>query len=187
MGRVDHLLFMDDLKLYGKNERQVDTLVHTVRVFSEDIGMQFGINKCAVLIMKKGKMTKCEGIKMPYGSLIRNIDEGDIYKYLGILEADDVKHKEMKEKMRTEYFRRVRKILKSKLNSSNMIQAINSRAVSLIKYGAGIIKWTVEELKEVDRKTKKPASPSRYRQIVLKGHWQQKISTFYIKVFDLNR
>ena len=92
---------------------------------------------------------------MPDGTLIRNIDEGDVYKYLGILEADDVKHKEIKGKMRTEYFRRVRKILKSKLNSSNMIQAINSRAVSLIRYGAGIIKWTVEELKEVDRKTRK--------------------------------
>ena len=51
-----------------------------------------------------------------------------------------MKHKEMKEKMRTEYFRRVRKILKSKLNSSNMIQAINSRAVSLIRYGAGLWK-----------------------------------------------
>ena len=83
MGRVNHLLFMDDLKLYGKNKRQVDTLVHTVRVFSDDIGTQFGINKCAVLIMKKGKMTKCEGIKMPDGSLIKNIDEGDVYKYLG--------------------------------------------------------------------------------------------------------
>ena len=79
IGRVDHLLFMDDLKLYGKNEREVDTLAHTVRVFSEDIGMQFGINKCAVLIMKKGKMTKCEEIKMPDGSLTRNIDEGDVY------------------------------------------------------------------------------------------------------------
>ena len=40
IGRVNHLLFMDDLILYGKNERQVHTLVHTVRVFCEDIGMQ---------------------------------------------------------------------------------------------------------------------------------------------------
>ena len=81
--------------------------------------------------------------------------KGMSIKYFCILKADDVKHKEMKEKMRTEYFRRVRKILKSKLNSNNMIQAINSRALSLIRYGAGIIKWTVEELKEVDRKTRK--------------------------------
>ena len=54
-GLINHLLFMDDLKLYGKNEKQVDTLVNTVRVFSKDIGMKFQISKCAVLIMKRGK------------------------------------------------------------------------------------------------------------------------------------
>lgn len=47
--------------------------------------MQFGINKLAVLIMKGGKMSQCEGIKMPDDSLIRNMEEVDGYKYLGIL------------------------------------------------------------------------------------------------------
>ena len=42
---------MDDLKLYGKNEKQTDTLVNTVRIFSKDIVMEFGISKCAVLIV----------------------------------------------------------------------------------------------------------------------------------------
>ena len=54
-GLINHLLFMDALKLYGKNKKQVDTLVNTVRIFSKDIGVEFGISKCAVLIMKWGK------------------------------------------------------------------------------------------------------------------------------------
>ena len=62
---VNHLLFMDDLKLYGKSEKQVDTLLNTVRIFSQDIGLQFGINKCAVLVLKRGKVVRCEGIEMP--------------------------------------------------------------------------------------------------------------------------
>ena len=37
--KVNHLLFMDDLKLFGKNEDQIDSLVQTVQLFSEDIGM----------------------------------------------------------------------------------------------------------------------------------------------------
>ena len=86
-----------------------------------------------------------------------------------------MKHKEMKEKMRTEYFRRVRKILKSKLNSSNMIQEIDSGAVSLIRYGAGIIKWIVEELKEVDRKTRKLLN--NYRAL----HPQADVDRLYLK------
>ena len=45
---INHLLFMDDLKLYSRSEKGLNSLVQTVRVFSEDIGMEFGIEKCAV-------------------------------------------------------------------------------------------------------------------------------------------
>ena len=36
-----------------------------------------------------------------------------------------------------------------------MVTAINSRAVSIIRYGAGIIDWNIAELREMDRKTRK--------------------------------
>lgn len=54
---------MDDVKLYGKSEREIDYLVKTVRVFSEDTAMEFGISKCASIIMKRGKVVSREGIK----------------------------------------------------------------------------------------------------------------------------
>ena len=53
---INHLLFMDDLKLYGKSENQIESLVNTVYMFSEDIGMEFGVKKCGVLVLKRGKM-----------------------------------------------------------------------------------------------------------------------------------
>ena len=121
-GAVNHLLFMDDLKLYGKSEKQVDTLLNTVRVFSQDIGMQFGINKCAVLVLKRGKVVRCEGIEMPNNQVSKSLGEGEGYKYLGMLEADGVKHMEMKENVTKEYYRRVRKILKSKLGVTLLMQ-----------------------------------------------------------------
>ena len=43
---LNHLLFMDCLKLFGKNDYQIDSLVQTVFTFSEDIGMEFGLKKC---------------------------------------------------------------------------------------------------------------------------------------------
>ena len=76
---------------------------------------------------------------MPDGTMMRNIEEGR-YKYLGILEVDGIKHDEMKEQLKEKYIRRVRNVLKSKLNRGNSISAINSRAVSIVRYGAGIIK-----------------------------------------------
>ena len=62
---MNHLLFMDDLKLYGKSKNQVDILVQSVRVVSEDIRMELGIEKCAVLVVKRGKLVKSESIVTP--------------------------------------------------------------------------------------------------------------------------
>ena len=56
--KLNHLFFMDDLKLYAKSEEQTNTLVRTVHVFSTDIGMEFGIKKCGILTMKRGKIVK---------------------------------------------------------------------------------------------------------------------------------
>ena len=43
--KINHLLFMDDLKLHSRSDKGLNSLVQTVRVFSEDIGMKFGIEK----------------------------------------------------------------------------------------------------------------------------------------------
>ena len=39
---INKLVPMDDLKLYTKSKRVLDSLLQKVRIFSEDIGMQFG-------------------------------------------------------------------------------------------------------------------------------------------------
>ena len=60
--KINHLLFMDDLKLYSRSEKRLNSLVQTVCVFSEDVGMEFGIEKCAMLVMEKRKIVKSVGI-----------------------------------------------------------------------------------------------------------------------------
>ena len=71
------------------------------------------------------------------------------------MEYDRVKEQEMKDKFRNEYFRRAKLILKSKLNGRNKIIALNTWAVSILRYGSGILKWNKNELQEIDRKTRK--------------------------------
>ena len=160
-GVVNHLLFMDDLKLYGKSERQVDSLVNTVRVVSQDISMEFGINNCAVLIMKRGKFHYCEGVELPDGQSIKGLDEGDGYKYLAMLVVDDVKYTDMKEIITKEYIGRFRKIPRSKLNGGNTINAVNLRAVPVIRYRAGMIKWIKKELTNIGKRTRKLMNRNR--------------------------
>ena len=95
--KLNYVLFMDDLKLYAKSEGQTNTLVRTVHVFSTDIGMEFGIKKCAILTMKRGEIVKSEGIKLLDGEVMKQVGQ-EGYTYLGIIELDKVKEIEMKEK-----------------------------------------------------------------------------------------
>ena len=54
----------------------MDSLVETVHVFSEDIGMEFDIEKCATLVMEKGKIVKSVGKELPDGKVIKSLQEG---------------------------------------------------------------------------------------------------------------
>ena len=103
---------MDDLKLYSRSEKGFDSLVQTVRVFSEDIGMQFGIEKCAMLVMEKGKIVKSVRIELPDGKVIKSLQEKESYKYLVILEADKFFEEKMKLTVSMEYIRSLRNVLK---------------------------------------------------------------------------
>ena len=80
--------------------------------------------------MLYGKIKSTDGIELPSGGKIREIEE-DGYKYLGILEYDRVKEQEMKDKFGKKYFRRAKLILKSKLNGRNRIMALNTWPVSI--------------------------------------------------------
>ena len=170
---ISHLLFMDDLKLYASNKNSLDSLVNTVKIFSDDIRMEFGLSKCAVLELKRGKIVKTEGIDLgEFGTINEADPEG--YKYLGILQLDTLLGNKMKRKIRDEYYRRVKKLNRSKLNGGNLINGLNAWAIGIVRYGAGVIEWTKEELKEMDRKTRKIISVNRGL------HTRSNVSRLYI-------
>ena len=60
----------------------------------------------------------------------------------------------MKERLKQEYSRRLRMILKSELNARNKITAIGALAVPVLRYSFVIINWRTEEIKMIDRKTR---------------------------------
>ena len=78
---------MDRLKLFGKSCEQIDSLVPTVHTFSTDIGMEFGIKQCGMLILKRGKIAKMEGVRLPDGQVMKEIEEGGGYRFLRILKV----------------------------------------------------------------------------------------------------
>ena len=80
------------IKLFAKNENDTETLIQAVRIYSKDIGMEFGIDKCTVLLMISGKRHMTEEIELPNQGKIRTLEEKETYKYLGILEAYTIKN-----------------------------------------------------------------------------------------------
>ena len=135
--RLTHLLFIDDIKLYGSKDNEIDSLVKVVHIVSGDIGMQFGFDKCPVLKMKIGQQVHCEDTDLGEGVVIEEADE-EGYKYLGTLERNDICQEKMKEMVQKEYYKRVKAVLESNLNGRNVINGINI-AVAMGWYETGII------------------------------------------------
>ena len=84
-------MYMDDIKLFAKNEKELETLIEAVKIYSLDIGIEFGIEKCTMLVMKSGKRHKMEEIKQSNKEEIRTLGEKKTYKYFRILKADIIK------------------------------------------------------------------------------------------------
>ena len=123
--KVNHLLFIDNLKRYASNETLFESLIQTVRVFSNVIGMDFEVEKCVILTMKKGKMPNSDRIALSNKKTMKDLKQWDSCKYLGVIQADGTKQHEMREKVKTEYYRQVRRIFEMKLNGGNIITGIN--------------------------------------------------------------
>ena len=68
-------MYMDDMKLFAKNQKELDTLIHVVRIYSQDIGIEFGIENCAMLVMKSGKRHLTDGMELPNEDKIRTLGE----------------------------------------------------------------------------------------------------------------
>ena len=102
--------------------------------------------------IKSGKRQRTEEIELLSQESIRALGEKENYKYLRLLEVDNIKQAERSEKkIKKEYFRRTRKLLETKLNCRNLIKKINTKAVP----SAPFLKWIGEELRKINQRTRK--------------------------------
>ena len=102
---------MDNLKLFAKNHHQRQGLLSIVKQFSDDIRMEFELDKCAKVTFFCGKLLKAKDITLDTTTIIRDLETEESYKYLGVTEGDMMQHSSMREKIRKECFHRVRSIL----------------------------------------------------------------------------
>ena len=144
---LSHLLYMDDLKLYARNEREIKTLLTRVANFSNDIKMKFGLEKCRTMSIKRGKQVALTGeVTMDGEEIMMEALQGtEMYKYLGMEQRRMTEKEVVKERLRKEFQSRIRKVCTSRLNSGNLIEGINTYAIPVLTYSTysfGVIHWS---------------------------------------------
>ena len=100
--------------------------------------MEFGILKCAVVSLQGGRKTRWEGIQLPNREKIGEAGAGG-YKYLGVPELDKILCDEIKRKMKEVYQEKGKLLMKTHLNGKNLFQALNTWAISVIRYSAAFL------------------------------------------------
>ena len=74
-GKTGHLFYMDDLKTYAKsNEEQT---LRTIKSFSDDIGIEFGLDKCVKAIFKRGRLADSSNIELNVNTVIQEVSTSD--------------------------------------------------------------------------------------------------------------
>ena len=81
-------MYMDYIKLFAKNEKELKTLIQTI-IYREDIGIEFDRKMCFA-DNKKLKRETTEAIELSNQERIRMLGEKENNKYWGILEADTI-------------------------------------------------------------------------------------------------
>ena len=101
-------------------------------------------------------MVRGEGLQVLEERMkMMNPDENEIYKFLGIEQADGINTKAVYERVKEEVTNRVKMLTKTELNDANLIKAINMKVIPVATYAMNVCKFTVAELKELDQIIKK--------------------------------
>jgi hypothetical protein len=126
---------MDDLKLISTTDKELKKQIQTVRTFSDDIHMEFRLNKCPETVLKKEKLVRSQNLML---DINREIEEqGETCKYLWTDGSYDIHHQQMKDRLKNEYTMRLQ-ILKYQLNAKNRITVTGELTVLELSYSSSI-------------------------------------------------
>ena len=82
-------------------------------------------------------------------------DQNEVYKFLGVEQADGIKTEEVYNRVKEEFSRRMKIITKTELNDKNLIRAINTKVIPVTAYPMNVCKLAQSELRELDQVIKR--------------------------------
>jgi len=87
--KVSELLYMDDLKLIAKSDEELQKQIQTVKTFSDDIRMEFGLEKYAKIAFKRGKLVHWQNLVISINREIQELEQEKTYSTSGLREVKE--------------------------------------------------------------------------------------------------
>jgi hypothetical protein len=101
---------MDGLKLFSRDKTQSQEEMNNVKMFSDVIQMESGLDKSTTAVFKHGTPTKSQNSTLINQIVIRNTELDETYKYLEREESNGIENSQMKDKLVRGYYRWVQQI-----------------------------------------------------------------------------
>ena len=68
--------------------------------------MEFGLSKCAKATFKRGKLQKSDYVQLDEETMIKDLEQEKVYKYLGIDKSSGIQHATIKQKLKNKLITR---------------------------------------------------------------------------------
>ena len=82
-------------------------------------------------------------------------DENEIYKFLGVEQADGIKTKTVFERIKEEVTKRVRMLVNTELNDANLISIVNAKVIPIAAYPMNVCKFNNGKVNQLDQVIKR--------------------------------
>ena len=126
----------------------------TIKSMFTDIGFEWGLQKCAAVEVNRGKPTEGGNLTVSKEESIQIMSKDDHYKFLGTVENSKQLDELITQTLSQEYSRRLSVIWTSNISIPRKTRATNTFAIPLLQYSFWTCTWTLEKLKQLDRKTR---------------------------------
>ena len=131
----------------------------------DDIGLGINLGKCAACHIKRGKYYKDADLPIGDDQIIKVLEKGDKYRFLGKAENCNQLDSLVYEETRREYLRRLPVIWTSPLTIPRKIQATDVFANTMMEYYMTTSDWRIADMRELDRRSREIFTANGARHI----------------------
>ena len=169
--KITQTVFIDDRKMFPASDKKLYPALQSTNVCIAGLNMEWGIEKCAVMNVKRGILDDESVAKLNDSTTIRSVDNNRPYKFLGIYEHLGQDEIMIREGASKEFLQRVWLIWSSPLSDALKVQATNTFAMSALSYFMTTTEWIIYEVQEFDRQVRKILKDNKGRHPCASVHF----------------